>query len=58
VSHDLDCIRRFCTRGMVFENGHLVSDGPVEEAIAYLTATPAVRSASESLANGDFVIAG
>ena len=58
VSHDLDCIRRFCTRGMVFENGHLVSDGPVEEAIACLTATPAVRSASESLANGDFVIAG
>jgi lipopolysaccharide transport system ATP-binding protein len=28
VSHDLDCIRKFCTRGLVFRGGRVVNDGP------------------------------
>lgn len=58
VSHDLECMRRFCTRGMVFESGRLVCDGSTEQAIAYLASSQAARSASEPQGSEDFVIAG
>jgi homopolymeric O-antigen transport system ATP-binding protein len=31
VSHDLECLRRFCTRGIVFSAGHVVHDGAVDQ---------------------------
>ena len=34
VSHEMDEVRRFCTRGMVMHNGKLIFDGTVDRAIS------------------------
>ena len=33
VSHDLESLREFCTRGLWIEHGRLVADGPIDEVI-------------------------
>ena len=35
ASHFDDLLRRFCTRGIVFDNGKIVWDGPLEQALQY-----------------------
>jgi ABC-type polysaccharide/polyol phosphate transport system ATPase subunit len=47
VSHDMDSLREFCTRGLWVQHGRLVGDGPIDAVIDdYLTATtPAAASA-------------
>lgn len=35
VSHDLQAVRSFCTRGIVFAEGAITFDGPIEQAIAH-----------------------
>ncbi len=35
ASHDPDLTRKFCTRGVVLQQGRLVFDGPIEEANAH-----------------------
>ncbi len=36
VSHDLHMIEQLCDRAILLEHGHVVSDGPVGDAIAHL----------------------
>lgn len=36
VSHDLNMIEQLCDRAILLEHGHVVSDGPVGDAIAHL----------------------
>ena len=39
VSHNLDAVRRLCTRGLLIEHGALAADGPIGDVIArYRTA--------------------
>lgn len=47
VSHEMDSLREFCTRGLWVQHGRLVADGPIEDVIEeYLAATtPAAASA-------------
>jgi ABC-type polysaccharide/polyol phosphate transport system ATPase subunit len=33
VSHDLNALREFCTRGLWIQHGHLVADGPIQDVI-------------------------
>lgn len=33
VSHDMECIRRFCTRGIVFREGEITHDGPASQIV-------------------------
>ena len=35
ASHSEDLLRRFCRRGLVFEGGRILWDGPLEEALSY-----------------------
>jgi lipopolysaccharide transport system ATP-binding protein len=35
VSHNMAAVKSLCQRGIVIENGNVVLDGPVEEAISY-----------------------
>jgi len=35
ASHVDDLLRRFCQRGLVFDNGQIVWDGPLDEALDY-----------------------
>jgi ABC-type polysaccharide/polyol phosphate transport system ATPase subunit len=35
ASHSDQLLKRFCTRGLVFDQGRIVFDGPLEEALAY-----------------------
>jgi lipopolysaccharide transport system ATP-binding protein len=37
ISHNLDTIRRFCSRGVLLEQGSLVADGPMPEVVARYT---------------------
>lgn len=39
VSHDLPLMERLCDRGVVLDNGRVVADGPVAEAVAHLRVT-------------------
>ena len=40
VSHDMDSLREFCTRGLWVQHGRVVADGPIEQVIdEYLAAT-------------------
>mgnify|MGYP002628483462 CR=1 FL=1 len=39
ASHSDALLRRFCTRGLVFQSGRLVFDGPLEAALAYYHAS-------------------
>ncbi|WP_129360173.1 MULTISPECIES: ABC transporter ATP-binding protein [Micrococcaceae] len=36
VSHDLDMVKRLCERGVVLENGKIVEDGDIRDAVAHL----------------------
>jgi ABC-2 type transport system ATP-binding protein len=36
VSHDIDMIKELCTRGVVLRKGHVVFDGPIDEAVVAL----------------------
>ncbi|MGJ9423540.1 ABC transporter ATP-binding protein [Aeromicrobium sp. CF3.5] len=36
VSHSLDMVERLCTRGIVLQQGDVVFDGPVSEAVTYI----------------------
>ncbi len=46
VSHDMESLREFCTRGLWVQHGRLVGDGPINAVIeAYLNATTARISA-------------
>lgn len=38
ASHADGLLRRFCTRGLVFDQGSIVYDGPLEEALSYYNA--------------------
>jgi ABC-2 type transport system ATP-binding protein len=38
VSHDIDMIKELCTRGVVLRKGHVVFDGPIDEAVVALAA--------------------
>ncbi len=38
ASHDLDSLRSMCNRALVLQNGQLIFDGPVEEAIEHYMA--------------------
>jgi lipopolysaccharide transport system ATP-binding protein len=45
VSHDLECMRKFCTRGMVFEKGRIAIDASIDQAVAYCAAaSPGVQT--------------
>lgn len=47
VSHDLDALREFCTRGLWIQHGRLVGDGPIDAVIDdYLAATMPPTAAS------------
>jgi ABC-type polysaccharide/polyol phosphate transport system ATPase subunit len=47
VSHDLDALREFCSRGLWIQHGHLVADGPIADVIdQYLAWTAAQNAAS------------
>ena len=35
VSHNLEAVQRLCTRGLLFEHGRLVEDGPIAEVIGH-----------------------
>jgi lipopolysaccharide transport system ATP-binding protein len=35
VSHDVECVRRLCNRGMVFARGRMAYSGPASEAVDY-----------------------
>ena len=35
ASHSDDLLRRFCQRGLVFEQGQIVFDGPLDAALAH-----------------------
>jgi lipopolysaccharide transport system ATP-binding protein len=49
VSHNLDAIRTFCKRVLVFDKGRLVFDGPTSRGLEfYLRATPKNLNVSES----------
>jgi lipopolysaccharide transport system ATP-binding protein len=48
VSHDLACMRKYCTRGMVFDQGQLVCDSSIDEAIASFVSETASRASEES----------
>ena len=40
VSHNLEALREFCTRGIWIQHGRLISDGPIAEVIdRYLAGT-------------------
>jgi ABC-type polysaccharide/polyol phosphate transport system ATPase subunit len=40
VSHNLEALREFCTRGVWIQHGQLVADGPIDEVIErYIAAT-------------------
>ena len=46
VSHDMESLREFCTRGLWVQHGRLVGDGPIDSVIdAYLDATTTRASA-------------
>ena len=53
VTHSTSSARKFCERALVLEKGHLVFDGPIEEAIAFYEgdeeAKEAVDAAEEAL---------
>ncbi|MGE3278145.1 MAG: ABC transporter ATP-binding protein [Vicinamibacterales bacterium] len=34
VSHNLEAVQRLCSRGLLFEHGRLVEDGPIGEVVA------------------------
>lgn len=36
VSHDLDMVKRLCERGVVLENGKIVEDGDIRDAVSHL----------------------
>ncbi len=38
ASHDLDMVRRLCSRGVVLERGRIVADGPLDDSIKYYLA--------------------
>ncbi len=38
ASHDLESLRTLCTRALVLQNGHLIFDGPVPQAIEHYMA--------------------
>ena len=47
VSHDMDALREFCTRGLWIQHGRLVADGPIDEVIdEYLASTTSHVAAS------------
>jgi lipopolysaccharide transport system ATP-binding protein len=33
ASHDVSALRRLCTRGLIFDHGMVIFDGPIEDAI-------------------------
>ena len=35
ASHSDDLLQEFCTRGLVFDQGRIVCDGPLDHALAY-----------------------
>jgi len=37
ASHSNDLLAQFCTRGLVLKHGHLVFDGPLEQAVEAYT---------------------
>jgi ABC-2 type transport system ATP-binding protein len=36
VSHDLDLVARICDRGIVLQQGNVVFDGPIHQAVSRL----------------------
>ncbi len=46
VSHDLNALRAFCTRGLWIQHGHLVADGPIEGVIDQYLAWTAAQTAA------------
>jgi len=38
VSHDLPLVERLCNRGVVLQQGSVIHDGDVSEAVAHLKA--------------------
>src|SRR5262249_7208441 len=60
VSHDMDSLRDFCTRGLWVQHGRIVADGPIDRVLAaYLPGAmpPAVASAGTSLPRGHALLA-
>ena len=51
VSHNMNTIRRLCDRCIVLDKGHIVFDGPVEEAISIYVGMKAISPAVIDLAN-------
>ena len=54
VSHSVDQVRRLCDRGVVLEQGQMVFDGPIEEAVLHLNGA----ASSSSAQSGRFAIEG
>ena len=47
VSHDLESLREFCTRGLWIQHGRLVADGPIDEVIdRYLESNSAAAASA------------
>jgi lipopolysaccharide transport system ATP-binding protein len=40
ATHDMSVARRWCTRAIRLDAGRIVADGPVEQVIAEMMATP------------------
>jgi lipopolysaccharide transport system ATP-binding protein len=46
VSHNLAAVESFCSRGIVFEQGHMHFDGPAKKAIAFYLETLRINGAA------------
>ena len=57
VSHDLGAVRKLCSRTLVLERGHLVFDGPTDQAIAFYRKLVLPGAANNRVENPDRSVA-